>query len=269
MNSFDVSHFFHAQFAPQEPRFEKPDLTSATVRAAFGSTRKKNDSCGIEITADCDDRYSIQALIFDFSHTFCRGFFVNATLPFYHFKIYEKPLQQKFNSASNFCFTCGWTINYEECEELDFIDATLETGFIAATAEQPFNAWGIPLHGVISWGAYDWVSVGISADIVGFFTPHNGRLWDVSWFIKADHIIRGLSCFLGYTHSNQTETPVPWSCEVLPFWTMDTFNFSVSYDSACLSHPFLPSIEFFFNHVLSGQNCLQTPLWGCKLTTYF
>lgn len=268
-NAFDVSHFFHAQFAPEEPRFEKPGLSSLSARAAFGATRKKNDACGIPLVLDCDDRFSMQAFVFDVSHNFCHGFFLTATLPFYHFKITEKPLFKEFWSASNVCFTGGWTINYEGCEELDFVDATIETGFIAATAEKPWNAWGIPLRAAVSCGLFDWVTTGLSADIVGFFTDNNGRLWDVSWFIKADHVIRGLSCYLGYTHSNQKETPVPWSCEILPFWTMDTFHFAVSYDSACLAHLFLPEVEFFFNHVMSGQNCLQTPLWGFSLTTLF
>ena len=157
-HAFDVSHFFHAQFAPEEPRFEKPHLTSLSARAAFGATRKKNDACGIPITADCDDRYSMQAFVFDLSHNFCRGFFLTATLPFYHFKITEKPLHKEFWSASNMCFTGGWALNYEGCEELDFIDATIETGFVAATAEKPWNAWGIPLRGAVSCGLFDWVT---------------------------------------------------------------------------------------------------------------
>lgn len=269
INTFDVSHFFHAQFAPQEPRFAKPDLTSISARAAFGATHKRNDCCGIPLTIDCDDRFSMQAFVFDLSHTFCHGFFLCATLPFYHFKITEKPLHKEFWSASNMCFTGGWTINYEECEELDFIDATIETGFVAATAERPWNAWGIPLRGVISCGIFDWITAGLAADMVGFISHKNGLLWDVSWFLKADHAVRGLSCFIGYTHSHQHQTPVPWTCQVLPFWTMDTFHFALSYDSACLAYPFLPSAEFFFNHVMSGKNILRTPLWGFMLTTHF
>lgn len=268
-DAFDLSHPFHAQFKARQPFFEKAYLTSGGLRAAFGSTRKRNDACGIPRDGDCEDRYSIQAFVFDATHTFCRGFFVSATLPIYHFKITEKPLHREFWSAANLCLTGGWTLNYQEFEQLDFMDVTLETGFVAATAEKPWNAWGIPLRGVISWGVYDWMTAGLAADIVGFFTPHNGRLWDVSWFLEADHVIRGLSCYLGYTHSNQTQTPLPWSCEILPFWTMDTFHFSLSYDSACLAYPFLPCAEFFFNHVMSGKNILQMPLWGFGLTTHF
>jgi hypothetical protein len=266
---FDVSHFFQAQFAPQEPRFEKAGLTSPSIRTGFGTTRKKDNACGLPLAMDCDDRYTIQTIIFDLTHNFCRGFFITGTLPIYHFKITEKPLRNKFWSASNACLTGGWTINYETCNDLDFIDATIETGFIFPTAEKPWNTWGIPLRGAIAWGLYDWITTGFSGDIVGFFTPKNGRLWDVSWWIKTDHLLRGLSCFLGYTHSNQKQTPVPWSCEVLPFWTMDTFHFAVSYDSACISHPYLPSVEFFFNHVMSGKNCLRTPLWGFSITNHF
>src|SRR5690606_31709429 len=108
----------------------------------------------------------------------------------------------------------------------------------------------------------DWITMGISADVVAFFDCNNGRLCDFTWYLKADHILHGISCLIGYTYSSQHKTPVPWSQEYLPFWKMDTLNFELSYDSASLSHPFFPSLYFFYIRVLSGKNIIRTPQFG-------
>lgn len=268
---FDQSHFFQAQFFPDEPRYATADLTSVRLRAGFGITHQKNDACGNPSPKECETtRYRVHTVVIDAAHNFCAGFYAGATLPFYKFNIKEENKQYCVSTAGNLCLSVGWTTHYSKCEDLDFIDFAIETGVIAPTADEPLTAAGMPLRGVIAWGIYDWLTIGAAADVVTYFNARNGRLWDLSWFLEADHFIRGFSFGFGYTHSNQTTTPVPWLCDVnLPFWTMDTFSFTFGYDAACEERPYLPEVEFFYNHVLSGKNALRTPNCGISITSRF
>jgi hypothetical protein len=267
--AFDLNHFFQAAFAPQEPRFEEPCLTSLALRAGLGSTCIRTDRCGVSIPQE--SHYSVKRVVFDAAYNYRKNLFFNVTLPFYRINIREKNVCSRFNSVGNLALTTGWTINYEETEELDFIDATIETGIIAPTAKFPLNTTGIPLRGVAAVGLYDWITMGIAADIVVFFKNNYGRLWDVSIYGKADHVVRGLSLLLGFTHSDEKQVPVPWSktCERLPFWTMNTFHLLISYDTACWEHPYFPRFEFFYNKVLDGKNIIKTPLWGFAVAADF
>lgn len=266
---FDQSRFFHAQYLPQEPRFSEENLTSPAIRLFMGKTHKKTDCCGAW-EEHCPAReYLVQGVILDLYQNIYNGFFLGGTMPWYHFKINENDIEQKFTTSANFCLMGGWTYNYEECIELDFIDFTFETGFILPTGVYNIHAKGIPVRGACSLGIFDWITTGISADIVVFFDHQNGRLWDLSWYLKADHFFHGTSITFGYMHSNQHKTPIPWSEGYLPFWSMDTFNFELSYDAACLDHPFLPCLHFFYNHVLSGKNIVRAPQWGLGISCDF
>jgi len=275
--AFDQSRFFHAQYFPQEPRFEEKNLTSLMLRAFTGKTYKQTDSCGttIQIADFTPEKsyYQIQSVILDVYQNIHNGFYMGATVPWYHFKIDEFcngiTHEKKIVTSANICLIGGYTHNYEACEELDFIDFTLETGLILPTGDNHLQARGVLFRGATATGLFDWITTGISADIVGFFDHHNGRLWDITWYLKADHALHGISCLLAYTHSNQHKTPVPWSNACLPFWTMDTLNFELSFDSACFEHPFLPSFYFYYNHVLSGKNVIRTPQTGLGISFDF
>lgn len=273
LKSFDQSRFFHAQYLPQEPRFEEKNLTSFRLRAFTGATHKKTDSYGTT-THICDtstekNGYRIQSIIVDFYQNIHNGFYMGATLPWYQFKINDHACEKKLTTSANVCLIGGYTHNYEQCIELDFIDFTIETGLILPTGDHHLQARGALFRCAAAIGIFDWITTGISTDIVGFFDHHNGRLWDITWYLKADHALHGISCILGYTHSNQHKTPVPWTDGYLPFWTMDTLNFELSFDSACLKHPYLPSFYFFYNHVLSGKNSIRTPQSGLGISFDF
>ena len=111
--------------------------------------------------------------------------------------------------------------------------------------------------------------MGLSADAIAFFDHYNGRLWDITWYLQFDHILHAISFTFGYTHSHQYTTFIPWSKKYLPFWSMDTFNFEFSYDSASLEDPYLPSFYIFYNHVLNGKNILRTPQAGVGISCDF
>ena len=187
--AFDLNHFFQAQFAAQEPRFEEPDLTSVMVRGGMGSTEIRTDHCGVPILFDSstifscsseeepftNSHYKVKQIVLDVAHNFFRRFFVCATLPFYNIQVQESGVRSTYKSVGNLVITAGWTINYEETEELDFIDGTVEVGVITPTPKFPLNVTGIPFRGVAAIGLFDWISVGSSLDLVVFTTGNNGQ----------------------------------------------------------------------------------------------
>lgn len=268
LRAFDQSHFFQAPFFPEGPRFATKDLTSARLRFAEGVTHTRTDSCGAPRNT-ADNRYRIEAIVGDFVHNFGEEIYAGITIPVYQFHIREDAIWFRDSSLGNICLSIGWTTHYEACRELDFVDFSIETGVIAATANRPWQTSGVPLRAVVEFGLYDWLSTGLAADAVVFFDCNNGRLWDVSWFLKADHVVRGFSFGFGYTHSDQTTTPVPWSDEIVPFWRMNSFNFIIGYDLACETSPLSPEIEFFYNKVLDGKNVVRTPSAGISVTVRF
>jgi len=145
-------------------------------------------------------------------------------------------------------FLLGWTRNYEETEEIDLIDVTFKTGFLAPTSRIKnedlafdiplgYNGhWAIPASLDIAIGAYDWLTVGAHLSGLFFFNKTRlirmqtsveqngfiklakgcalidpGSLWHASGYLKADHVAQGLSLLLGYSlmHKNEDElTPV-------------------------------------------------------------
>lgn len=268
---FDLNHFFEASFAPQEPFFEKENLTSLSFRAGTGFTHIKTDGCGVPICNSPPNSYKVSRFMLDAGYNYHKNLFVHATLPGYLIKVTEGGIHHEFNSLGNLVVTTGWTINYQETEKLDFIDATIETGLIVPTAKYPLAAAGIPIRAVAALGFWDWTTLGIATDIVAFFTHEYGRLSDTSIYFKGDHFIRGFSFLFGYTHSNEKQVPVVWSCPIkhIPFWTMDTFNILLSYDCASENRPYLPRFEFFYNKVVTGENIVKTPLWGFTLAMDF
>jgi hypothetical protein len=270
LKSFDQSVFYHARFFPGEPRLAENWLTSVDMRGSGGSSKEKTDGCGILLKNAPFSRYRTHHFIFDLAQNFCHGWFVSATIPLHRIHILEEPEEDRdFSSLSNMNFMAGWTLNYEETIYLDFIDFTLETGIILPTAKKPAQSRGMPFHTALAFGIYDWLSWGIQGDIILFFDGNNGRLWDLNWYIKADHFLWGFSALFGYSHSNQTEAPVPWNETTIPFWSMDTFHFFVSYDTAKQSCTWAPHIEFFYNHVLSGKNIIKNSIFGLQIGTNF
>lgn len=162
---------------------------------------------------------------------------------------------EPFNKTGigDFTFLLGWTINYQETEILDYIDATIRCGLLAPTSPQtnindlfaiPFGYdghWGFPLGFDLAIGAYEWVTIGTHLDAIVFAnTTHDvrmktaadqrgiiklaqgkaeiqrGILWNGSMYFKADHIARGISFMLGYSYTKQNNT-VLTPCDIAIF----------------------------------------------------
>ncbi|HTM06147.1 MAG TPA: hypothetical protein VL201_02810 [Patescibacteria group bacterium] len=204
----------------------------------------------------------------------------------------------------------GWTLSHQDTTEIDFVDLTIQGGVIMPTGKEqdlsyafslPFGYnkhWGIPLHAVCAIGAYEWLTVGMSLDVLfllakshdefrmksspqqssilllnsGKARVHPGTLWSVSPFFKADHVIRGLSLSLGYTYAHQKTTFVTPCNQSLFSYTvvnsderfagfiLHTLHLTAEYDFTQQNWHYGPRIGLTYNHQMSGKRCFKTYL---------
>lgn len=146
------------------------------------------------------------------------------------------------SNLGDFIWTLGWTRNFQETEELDYLDTTFQAGILFPAAPDrnenqifsvPFGYnghWGFVSTFEMSYGAYEWFTMGAHAGIIAFLTRQKnnvrvstacgqtgmirlatienavlgkGALWDLGGYIKADHLGGALSLTVGYTFANQ------------------------------------------------------------------
>lgn len=205
----------------------------------------------------------------------------------------------------------GWTHSYHETELLDFVDTTIRVGILTPSGRQkdPDKAFdlphgydghvGIPINIAFSSGVYNWVTIGGYFGSLIFFnkkkdirmktdseqngfiklakgeaTIKKGTIWDVGTYIKADHVIRGLSFLLGYSFvSKDDDTLTPTntaifdptaanSDEMLKKWKMHTVHFMAEYDFAKEHAQWGPRIGIFYNRQVSGKRTFNTNIIG-------
>jgi hypothetical protein len=282
-------------------------------------------------------RFEFFEFRFSFIQNFCNGFFMEVYNPLRKISacdIYPEILdipqqisgdinvtQQIFDhysfekigfSRANFgdaTFLFGWTDTYEESNIFDFIDVTLQSGVLAPTSrpKRPdilfdipsgYNGHtSIPLHCAAAIGLYDWITYGMSADVLFFFDqtrpvrmkndPHaagvvatdigiariaRDPLWHIGWYFEADHVIRGLSLALGHSYDRQEKTTLyPKNRNTFPYavanrsadlcpWSMHTFHISIAYDFATQKCPTAPVFTVFYNRVLHGKNIFNNSI---------
>lgn len=142
-------------------------------------------------------------------------------------------------------FILGWSINYEETEHLDFIDAMIQAGVLFPTGRksnpniifdlpQGYNGhYGFPVNMSIAFGMYEWLTFGGHVMAMPFknthreirmktSTPQNGfiklakgcaridrgSIWQIGTYVKADHIIRNFSLLTGYSYSTELSSSI-------------------------------------------------------------
>ncbi len=264
--SFQPNHFYRAAYLPKEPRFEKARLNTLEVLFAEGKTSTAFNECADQVSIfslfSCDKQKCLKGTfeLFEtwitFTQNFNTGLFFEYTIPVTQFflkpfstckkeseylylyncckisnacELFSFPRKQ---TALSDCITLlGWTTNYEECEELDFIDATFKTGVIWPTGTciqtdgclsipNGYGHWGFPLSGDLSFGALDWFTLGFHLDALLFLGSQGhtqkakncynyiyrkpGTITTFSTYGKADHFILNLSLALGYTYSHKS-----------------------------------------------------------------
>jgi len=219
--------------------------------------------------------FSISELNFLYTQNITRGFFAQAHIPYRKLRIsciqfcdlsptddkcpninnqywkaflnlFDDILQAYHLNIKDFCgrglgdftFLVGWTKNYENTTEIDFIDATVKTGILAPTGNKKNENKvfslplgydghiGFPISFDSALGLYDWLTIGAHIDFIYFLNKsknirvktdkdqsglikltkecvcvEKGAVWNAGIYTKADHVIGGFSLILGYTFS--------------------------------------------------------------------
>ncbi len=206
-------------------------------------------------------------------------------------------------------FLAGWASTYQETHVLDFVDVSAKIGVLfptAATASfhHPFELplgynghFGLPLKFDCSLGAYGWITIGFhqgalflfkraqhillktTAQQNGFIllahekvTIDPGTIWEIGTYAKADHVVRGLSLYAGYSftkHDNSTlevensnfDIDIINHDERFNGWDMHTFHVSAEYDFADSLVDLGPRIGIWFNIIIGGRRIFNAHLF--------
>lgn len=209
----------------------------------------------------------------------------------------------KQHGIGDLLVTTGWTISYQDTVEIDFIDATLEAGLLLPTSKKadlanvfalPFGHekhLGFPLRASLALGIYEWLTFGCSFDGLIFLdkkhdefrmkisekqstiflptkgqaTVNRGSLWEAQLFMKADHVVQGLSVTFGYTFMHQQRSFVtPFDNNLFSYtivnndnrfkaYTMHTIHLLLEYDFTEQNWSYGPRVAFGFHKSVSGK----------------
>jgi hypothetical protein len=219
---------------------------------------------------------------------------------------------EKFNETNigDLSILLGYAINYYETEILDYIDATIKLGVLFPTSPErdltnifalPLGYeghWGFPVIFDFAIGAYEWLTFGshmqatIFADhsrdmrlktggaqsgIIklarGCVKENRGLLWHTSAYFKADHVVRGMSFFFGYSFAKQTrrnltvQTPSIDTCiantdRELDGWKMHTLHYLFEFDFSGETSKACPRVALFIDQHVGGKNVFKTTMFG-------
>ncbi|HSW73911.1 MAG TPA: hypothetical protein VLG71_02025 [Candidatus Limnocylindria bacterium] len=183
----------------------------------------------------------------------------------------------------------GWTLNYQEFDQLDYMDMTIKLGILAPTGKKAnpnivfdlplgYNGHtGFPFELHASFGAFDWFTFGAYLGGIAFGNRtgtvrirtdaeqsgliklasvncaciHQGVLWNAGLFAKADHFCRGLSALVGYTF-------VQHNCDCIVLSAQDRLNFDpvVVNDDPILKGWNMHTLHFMVDYDFS-QPCMK------------
>lgn len=220
--------------------------------------------------------------IFDAGYNITKHFFVSCVLPFRLFMIEDPdfidlsqddsiapnkntPLWKAFKSSfdailnrydlergsersyglGDFALYGGYTYNYQESDNLDFVDFSFQLGVVAPTSKKKdqdklFSLatgndghTGISFLADIAFGFYDWLTIAAHLHAVGFFdrtthvriktgahqsgviylakekaSIHRGNQINAGVCLQADHIVSGFSATVGYSFAQKNKDTV-------------------------------------------------------------
>ncbi len=205
----------------------------------------------------------------------------------------------------------GWSYSKTDSDVIDFFDTTLKFCISVPTADKKDedNAFAIPLgyDGHVAFpiyfdfalGFFDWLTVGAHLDGVFFASKSKvmrlntnpnqtgmfklltgeakrsmGPQVDVSAYIKADHILHGLSILGGYNFTykaHDTLTPVDlvaFNSEIvnvdpmLKAFYSNSILAGIEYDFADENKKFNPHVSLFYTRPLGGKRVYATNTFG-------
>lgn len=280
--AFNRPLFFRTSSFFDEPRFEKPHLTTLDLQLQSGY-----NSCAEVFQADVN-----------FYQNGTRGFFGHIHLPVialhqFHPKHSQELIDRCLDAMertalSDSTLFIGWTRTFHHTEYLDFIDLTLKTGVLLPTGTKvPLNRtcaiptgynghWGIPLSVDISVGAYDWITFGAHGDGLFLFNKksrHHGEIdpgivWRLGTYIKADHFFQGLSLLLAFSYEQKNRDRfTDCSCinaneQQRRGWHRTIFHFVGEYDFCHCESNWIPRIGVYYDHQISGKRVFDISMLG-------
>lgn len=309
---FERSFFYRTSSFYGEPRFEKKFLIGLEAQVSGGDTNISYNNCdklipfaysfGLNNLSKKSERLlynkgSFNILEFDLNYfqNFNYGLF-------YHFHIpiakidssiyYQKSiLNYKEHGLSDSTLFLGWTTNYEQIEYLDYIDFSFQAGILFPSGKKRtknllsiplgYNGhWGIPICIDLSFGLYDWLTLGTHFDSVSFlkhtekliikndyiylFEPKQvdpGFVFRTGGYIKADHFMKGLSLLIGIDQEQQSSSNLNSYIEQyniwLKPWNRTQIHLLVEYDLASPKNNG-PRIGICYDKNLRGKNIFGT-----------
>lgn len=205
----------------------------------------------------------------------------------------------------------GWTHSFQGTDILDFVDATIKVGVLIPSGDEKnedqlfslpsgYNKHiGATVHADFAFGAFDWLTMGGHFDATIFADKtrcvrlktgpqqrgiiklakaeakeEKGTLWHAGGYLKADHIVRGLSFLFGYSYATQNRdylTPrdtdkYPPSTvntdEALFDWKMHTIHLWIEYDFTKENSMFGPRMSFCYSRPVGGKRVFTTDMFG-------
>ncbi len=214
-------------------------------------------------------------------------------------------------SLGDITLLLGWTHSFQQTEVLDFVDTTFKFGVLIPSGDERCEdqVFSLPtgydghIAAVIdidfAFGAFDWLTLGSHLDVLVFGNKtkcvrlktgehqsgwfklakgeakrEKGALWQVGAYIKADHVIRGLSLIFGYSFANKNRdelTPcdtekfcpsIVNSDQMLFGWKMHTINIWLEYDFSTEKSIIGPRVSAYYNRPVGGKRIFTTGIFG-------
>ena len=311
-NAIDNPHFWRGtNFLTEfnEPRLAWPWLRSGQVTLGFGTTESARDAEGHHVpliglydpglaTNPAFDhaRFHIIEANLSASQNFDRGFFAQAHIPLRKLSFTHLPLLDQLQGShthrgfGDLSVLGGWTMNYENTQDLDYIDATFRAGVLFPTGSKRkpiylidisngYNGhYAFPLSVDVAIGWYDWITVGVHGGLMPFLSrslehelvyPSPGTIWEANAYFKADHMLLELSFLFDYSYVHQSgpsqQVVLLNNDPQFHSWTMHTLNFLISYDFANSQQPYLPEVGFYYNLIVGGKRIFNADMAGISL----
>lgn len=217
-------------------------------------------------------------------------------------------------SIGDFTALVGWTHSFQQTDLIDFVDTTFKVGVLIPSGEEknpdfifslPFGYnkhTGVDLSIDCAFGAFDWFTMGGHFDVLIFANKNRtlrmktgaaqqgiiklakgeakeeeGTLWHAGSYIKADHVLRGLSLVFGYSYVSKNRNyltpcdtdkypPSIVNTDTMLFgWKMHTIHILLEYDFSKESSMFGPRVSFFYNRPIGGKRVFTTDIFGGNL----
>lgn len=298
-SSFIPVQFYYPKFICSEPRLAKDFLSTIDAIFSTGSTHHLFDQHGKKVNVHAHFRFN-QILVVG-TQNFCNGWNASAFLPLRSISLRPKrgarTQSGKKTGLSDPLLLAGYTCSMVENPHFDFIDLGLQAGIsIPASGfdhKHPFflplgfdGHWAGVFSGNIACGIFDWVTVGMYADMLAF-VPHTKKIagtsvrfhrsvqYSIAGYFKADHFSRGFSftgcysfTYQGSTHA-RTHGDLDFhrtvdGCHLSPLasWHEQVLHAGLEYDFTGYGDVVGPRVGIFYDRPVSGKNIFFTSLWN-------